>query len=94
MRADWVGSVRARSGSNTWKVADLLMRHPVVNAAFIAERTGINLKNTYRAVAPLIEAGVVLEASGHGGKVWRAQEVLDALDRFAARAGRRRAPRR
>lgn len=93
-RAKWDDTVKARTGSNTWKVADLLLRHPVVTAAFIAEQTGINTKNTYRSIAPLLDAGVVLEAKGPGGRVWRAPEVLDALDGFATRAGRRSAPKR
>lgn len=91
-RKRWSTEVKARAGTNTWKIADLLVRHPAVNAAFIAEETGIDPKNTYRSVEPLLAAGVVIEAAGPGGRVWRAPDVLEALDRFATRAGRRSAP--
>lgn len=39
---------------------------------------------------PLVVAGVLVEFSDRKrNQLWRAPEVLDALDRFATRAGRR-----
>ena len=84
-----------RRGATTWRIADLLLRHPVVNAALVASVVGIAPQNTYRSLQPLVEAGVLVEFSDRKrNQLWRAPEVLDALDRFAARAGRHsRAPR-
>jgi Fic family protein len=90
VRAGWTEAVRARRGATTWKVADLLLRHPVVNAALIAAELRIAGQNTYRALRPLEEAGVIIEFTDKKrNQMWRAPEVLDALDRFAQRAGRR-----
>ena len=90
IRAGWDDRIVARRDSGTWKIADLLLRHPVVNAAFIANELGIAPQNTYRSVARLVEAGIIIEFTDQKrNQLWRTTEVLDALDRFAARAGRR-----
>lgn len=90
IRRSWDERVRVRRGATTWGVADLLLRHPVVNAALVAAEMGIAPQNTYRSLHPLVEAGVLVEFTDRRrNQLWRASEVLDALDRFAARAGRR-----
>lgn len=90
IRQSWDDRVDVRRGANAWRVADLLLRHPVVNAALIADATGIIANNAYRALRSLEEAGVIVEFSDKKrNQMWRAPEVLDALDRFATRAGRR-----
>jgi Fic family protein len=90
IRGDWADRVKARRDSTAWRVADLLVRHPVVNAALVASETGVLLPNVYRALRPLVDAGVVVEFSDQKrNQLWRAPDVLDALDDFAARVGRR-----
>jgi Fic family protein len=90
LRSDWQDRVRARRDATAWRIADLLLRHPVLNAALIARETGIAPRNAYRALRPLEDAGVVVEFSDRKrNQLWRAPEVLHALDRFAVRAGRR-----
>jgi Fic family protein len=90
IRQDWQERVRARRDAATWRVADLLLRHPVVNAALVANEVGVAPQNTYRSLRPLVDAGVLVEFTDRRrNQLWRAPEVLDALDRFAARAGRR-----
>jgi Fic family protein len=90
IRQDWQERVRARRDAAAWRVADLLLRHPVVNAALVASEIGIAPQNAYRSLRPLIDAGVLVELTVRKrNQLWRAPEVLDALDRFAARAGRR-----
>lgn len=90
IRQDWQDRVRARRDAATWRVADLLLRHPVVNASLVAAEVGIAPQNTYRSLRPLVDAGVLVEFTDRKrNQLWRAPEVLDALDRFAARAGRR-----
>jgi hypothetical protein len=43
-----------------------------------------------RAIDRLVDAAVLVEATGAArNRVWIAPDILDALDRFAARAGRR-----
>lgn len=90
IRRDWQDRVKARRDATAWRVADLLLGHPVLNAALVAAETGIAPQNTYRALRPLEDGGVVVEFSDRKrNQLWRAPEVLDALDRFAVRAGRR-----
>ncbi|GHE13141.1 Fic family protein [Klenkia taihuensis] len=91
VRAGWTGTVRARSDAAAWRLADLLVRQPVVDAGVVARELGIPAQNVPRALAPLETAGVVTEFTGRRrNRMWQAREVLDALDAFAARAGRRR----
>jgi Fic family protein len=90
VRSSWDERVKVRRGATAWKIADLLLRHPVVNAPLIAEELGIAGQNTYRSLQPLVDADVLVEFSDRKrNQLWRAPEALEALDRFAARAGRR-----
>ena len=90
IRESWNDVITARSDSAVWKVADLLPRRPVVNAALLARELGIESTNAHRYLNPLTEAGILVETtSGPRSRVWRSPEVLAALDAFAERAGRR-----
>ena len=90
IRESWDDVIAARSDSAVWKVADLLTRRPVVNAALLARELGIESTNAHRYLNPLTKAGILIETtSGPRNRVWRSPEVLAALDAFADRAGRR-----
>jgi len=91
LRADWETRIRARRGATAWRLADLALRQPVLNAVAIAAELGIASQNVYRSIEPLLEAGVLVESTNKKrAQLWRSTEVLSALDAFAARAGRRR----
>lgn len=90
IREAWNGVITARSDSMAWKVADLLTRRPVVNAALLAQELGIETTNAHRYLNPLTEAGILVETTNAPrNRVWRSPEVLAAIDAFAERAGRR-----
>jgi Fic family protein len=90
IRESWSARISARSDSAVWKVADLLTRRPVVNAALLAQELGIDSTNAHRYLSPLAEAGIIVETTSKTrNRVWRSPEVLSALDAFAERAGRR-----
>ncbi|KLO27634.1 Fic family protein [Mycolicibacter heraklionensis] len=90
IRSSWNERVTARSDSAAWKVADLLTRRPVVNSALLRDELGLRTDHLRRYLDPLAEAGIVVESSGRTrDRIWRAPEILDALDAFAERAGRR-----
>ncbi|MCZ2849111.1 Fic family protein [Modestobacter sp. VKM Ac-2978] len=92
VRARWDDVVIARRDSAAWRVADLLVRQPVLDAATIARELGVSPGNALRALEPLVAAGLVTEFTGRArNRLWQAAEVLTAVDAFAARAGRRRA---
>ena len=80
--------VTARRGATAWRLADLLIRQPVVDSATVAAHLGLAPQNAQRAIAPLVEAGVLTEFTGFKrNRLWQATEILSALDDFAARAG-------
>jgi len=89
LRADWDVGVRARRDAAAWRVADLLLQHPVVNVALLSDELGIAPQNVYRSIAPLVEAEVLMSSGRQRDRVWRSLEVLAAVDAFAQRAGRR-----
>lgn len=90
IRGSWNDRIKARRGANVWRIADLLLAHPVVNADMIATSLGIAPSNVYAPVEPLLAAGVLTLANDRRrGQIWRSTEVLEALDNFAARAGKR-----
>lgn len=91
IRASWDDRIKARRGANAWRIADLLLAHPVVNVDIIASALDIAPSNVYAPIEPLVAAGILTLANDRRrGKIWCTQEVLTALDLFAARAGRRR----
>ena len=90
IRENWNDVITARSDSAVWKVADLLTRRPVVNTALLAQELGVESTNAHRYLNPLTEAGILIETTNRPrNRVWRAPEVLAAVDAFAERAGRR-----
>lgn len=90
IRRRWNDAIVGRSDSAVWRVADLLTRRPVVNAALLAAELGINSTNAHRYLTPLTEAGILIETTNRArNRIWRSPEVLAALDEFAERAGRR-----
>ncbi|MGD9621715.1 MAG: Fic family protein [Mycolicibacterium sp.] len=90
IRENWNAVISARSDSAVWKVADLLTRRPVVNAALLAQELGIESTNAHRYLNPLAAAGILIETtSGPRNRAWRSPEVLAALDAFAERCVRR-----
>src|SRR4051812_31569322 len=94
IRQRWQQIIKARSDSAVWRLADLLMRRPVVNARVVAQELSLDAGNVHRYIKPLIDARVLVESQDvKRNQVWRSAEVLAALDAFAARAGRRASAR-
>jgi Fic family protein len=90
VRQDWDRRIAARSDSAAWRVADLLLRHPVINSSLLARELGIKANNAPRYIQPLEKANVLVEFTDRKrNRAWRTPEILDALDAFATRAGRR-----
>jgi Fic family protein len=93
IRAQWDSKIRARRDSAAYRLADLLIKRPVVNAQLIHDQLNIPISNVYRYLTPLIEAGIIVEFTDQArNRAWQAPEVLSALDAFAERAGRRALP--
>jgi len=81
IRASWSEEVQARRDSGVWRVADLLPRHPVVNATLVAAELGVAQPNVYRFLDRLEHAGVLVKSTvQRRNKSWRLPEILSALD--------------
>jgi Fic family protein len=91
IRASWNERLSARRDSAAWRLADLLLRHPVVNAQLIASELDIAANNAYRSIEPFEKAGVLREFTDRQrNRAWWSTEILASLDAFAARSGKRR----
>ena len=94
-RQGWSSQILARSGAVAWRVADLLLRQPVIDSPTVQSTLGISAMSANRAIATLVEAGVLTKVSGnYRNQKWAAIEVLACLDDFSERAGRRGHPGR
>ena len=92
IRKGWDGRLTARRGATAWRLVDVLLRQPVADTTTVARELGVTPQNALRAITPLVNAGVLEEFTGFArNRMWQSREVLDALDDFAARAGRRQA---
>ena len=90
VREGWQTRITARRDSRTWGVVELLLRQPVINAAVVHRELGVGVTNVYRVLRPLLDSGVIVEFTNKKrDRLWRAPDVLHALDAFAVRAGRR-----
>jgi Fic family protein len=90
VQAGWRSKVRARSDSAVWRVLTLIARQPVVNAEAVATHLRVAPSNVYVHLKTLTDAGVLQAKSEYRqGTLWRSDEILAALEEFAARAGRR-----
>ena len=90
VREGWNGKVRARRGAAAWRLADLLLRQPVVDSNLVASEWDSPVRTAERAIDTLVDAGVLTKVAGnHRDRKWAANEVLAVLDAFAEPAGRR-----
>lgn len=90
--AGWRDQVKARADSGVWRVLEIVARTPVVDAGLIAAELGVRPQNVYSLMRDLTEQGVLNAKTEHRyGTLWRSDDILHAIDRFAERAGRRSA---
>lgn len=89
-RQGWGERIRARRDASAWRLADLVMTRPVVDTRFAADQLGVSIVNAQVAIDRLVEDGVLSQIGrGSRDRVWQADEVLAAMDRFAERSHRR-----
>lgn len=91
VRATWekqLVGLRADSGARV--LAQGLIHQPVISAVEARAILGIS-KNEHRQIAALVAAGILKPHQDYKTRnmTWRAQDVLDALDRYSTRGGRR-----
>lgn len=87
----WRRHITARSDSAVWKILDVLPAHPVADAEMLAHATGGDARNIHRSLRRLTSAGVLVESRHHKSRrmLFRAPDILRALDEYAETFGRR-----
>lgn len=90
IREGWNERITVRRGAAAHRLADLLVRQPVVDSPLVQNELGVAATNVNTAIDHLEEKGILTKVSGnYRNRKWAAPEVLAALDEFAERAGRR-----
>lgn len=91
VRDGWDDQVSARRDSGAHRLMDAFRARPVLSTSRAAEMLGVEEKNAHPLLSKLEEAGVLQSSKDRElGRVWRAQGVLDAIDDFAKRSGKRK----
>lgn len=90
----WAERLTVRRSSNAWRLLEVIARRPVLDAATAAAELGVQRPNVYPPLQALVDAEILTPKTEHGlGPFWRSTEILNAIDAFARRAGRREMPR-
>lgn len=91
IETDWEGKMRGlRSDAAARRVSALAIAHPGLNSDIVGRELHVAPPTAFRALDALVERGVLKAAnSQRRNRIWLAEPVLNALDDFAARAGRR-----
>lgn len=92
IEADWEDKMRGlRSDAAARRASALAIAHPVLNSDIVARELSVAPPTAFRALDALVERGVLKAAnSQRRNRIWLAESILNSLDDFAARAGRRR----
>ncbi|GAB3619692.1 Fic family protein [Glutamicibacter endophyticus] len=88
-QAVYAGFARTPS-AGVKQTIDFVMREPAITAEFLIKGTAQSSSAAYRNIERLEQVGALKSAGHiHGHQVWVAHKVIEALDQFAIRAGRR-----
>ena len=90
IRATWRERITARRDASAWRLADALLAQPVVDTRTAAALIGVAERNARTAIETLEASDVIAPfTTSSRGRAWQAPMVLEAMDDFAKRAGRR-----
>lgn len=91
IRTGWFEQITARRDAAVWRLIDLLIRHPVLNNALVRRELSITDVAAQGAIDRLTEVGALVATKSQSrNRLWHSPEILNALDDFAAKTGRRR----
>lgn len=90
LRHTWLDDLApTRAGTLPERIAEELIRYPIVDAASVADRHQTDPNVARRALDRLEEARILRPLKTQArNRVWVADDVIDALDRFAATVAR------
>jgi Fic family protein len=94
LQTSWDDRMRGlRADATARKITRLTIEHPVLNARLVTTETGASTPVIANAFAQLVELGILRPGnSKRRNRIWVNLEMVDALDAFAARSGRRQPP--
>jgi Fic family protein len=88
--AEWQDALPSRKGSAARRLLPHLLSQPAVTVKHIQQYLDVSQPAAQRAVDHLVEAAILQQVStGKRDRAWIARDVINALDQFATRAGRR-----
>ncbi len=89
IRQGWNERVKFRSGSDYMRLADLVVRQPVITTDVVVIELNILPNNVPRLVGRFVEHEVLTpsKTGSKGRLIWRSEEVLAEVDSFAERVG-------
>ena len=89
VRLDWDARLRVRSDSAARRLLDVLQRRLVVTSAVVQTELEVSERTALTTIDQLVNAHILVKiGAARRNRVWKAQEVLDALESFAARSRR------
>lgn len=89
-RQGWDDQITARRDAAVHRLADLLVRQPVIDSPLVQRELEVAATNANTAIEHLVDKGILVKVSGnYRNRKWAAPEILESLDAFAERAGRR-----
>ena len=87
---EWNGLLTARADALAWQVLDLLVQRPVLTTAAVSAEFSVSAETARNALERLEADGIAVSAQlDKRQRGWRSPDVLELLDEFADRAGRR-----
>lgn len=90
LREDWSSKITTRRDAAVWKLIELILRQPIIDSELVQRELDIAPHNANTAIQQLVDIGSLVKVSGnYRNRKWSAPLVLEALDSFASRAGRR-----
>nr|WP_272954880.1 Fic family protein [Kribbella shirazensis] len=88
--AEWQDTLPSRKGSAARRLLPHLLSQPAVTVKHIQQYLDVSQPAAQRAVDQLVEMAILKQVStGKRDRAWIARDVINALDQFATRAGRR-----
>lgn len=86
----WLLEAKPRTRSVKERIMRFAMTHPVFTADMVAFELEVATPNIYRYLKELHSNGILaMQVEYQGPQLWRAPAVLNAIDAFAERTGRR-----
>lgn len=90
VRRGWEASLTARRQATVWSAIDVVIRRPVLDSALLQAELSVNAQAANAAIEQLVAIGALRQfTDGRRNRKFEARQVLDALDAFAERGGRR-----